>query len=161
MFGKGFTDAVPGSARGTFLVVDDIEAARAQLLGQGVNVTDVFHFENHLLRVFETNGRLPGLDPNRDSYFSFGSFSDPDGNTWLLQEVRARLPGRGFSLDVATMTTLLREAETHHGEYESSAPKHHWSEWYAAYLVARGTGRTVEDAAAEGARRIERALVPA
>jgi catechol 2,3-dioxygenase-like lactoylglutathione lyase family enzyme len=157
MFGKGFTTAVPGSAQGTFLVVDDVEAARAELVERGVDVSEVFHFEGNHLRAAGTNGRVPGPDPNRGSYFSFASFSDPDGNGWLLQEVTMRFPGRGLSLDVATLTGLLREAETHHGEYEPTAPKHHWSEWYAAFIVAREQGRTPEEAAATGALRIERA----
>ena len=108
MLGKGFTTAVPGSLQGTFLVVDDLEAARAELVRHGVDVSDVFHFENNLLRA-TTKGRTPGRDPENRSYFSFASFSDPDGNSWLLQEVTARLPGRGFSSDVATLIGLLRE----------------------------------------------------
>jgi catechol 2,3-dioxygenase-like lactoylglutathione lyase family enzyme len=155
MFGKGFTTAVPGSVQGSILVVDDVEAARAELGARGVNVSDVFHFENNLLRAVDTAGRLPGPDPNRASYFSFASFKDPDGNGWLLQEVKARFPGRGLSLDVATVTALLQEAETRHGTYEPTAPKHHWSEWYAAYIVAREQGRTSDEAAEQGARRIE------
>ena len=96
MFGKGFTTAVPGSVQGTFLVVDDIEAARAELIGHGVEVSEVFHFEG-ALRVSGTNGRVPGADPQGGSYRSWASFSDPDGNTWMLQEVNTRLPGRGLS----------------------------------------------------------------
>jgi catechol 2,3-dioxygenase-like lactoylglutathione lyase family enzyme len=157
MFGKGFTTTVPGSIQGTFLVVDDLEAARARLIGQGVDVSEVFHFEGNLLRVAGTTGRVSGPDPNGSSYFSFASFSDPDGNGWLLQEVKTRLPGRGLSVDVPTMTELLREAETRHGQYESTAPKHHWSDWYAAYIVAREQGRTPEEAASDGARHMERA----
>ena len=87
---------MPGSVQGTFLVVDDLEAARAELIGRGVDVSEVFHFEGDLL-VAGTKGRTPGRDPEGRSYFSFASFSDPDGNGWLLQEVTARLPGRGFS----------------------------------------------------------------
>jgi catechol 2,3-dioxygenase-like lactoylglutathione lyase family enzyme len=155
MIGKGFTTAVPGSVQGTFLVVDNVEAARAKLIQDGVDVSDVFHFEHNLLRVVETQGRVPGPDPNRSSYFSFASFSDPDGNGWLLQEVKTRFPGRGLSLDVATVTTLLQETEKRHGQYEPTAPKHHWSEWYAAYIVARVQGRTAEEAAEDGALRIE------
>ncbi len=158
MFGKGFTTDVPGSVQGTFLVVDDIQAARAELVRRGVDVSEPFHFDRNLLRAAGTQGRLPGLDPNGTSYFSFASFSDPDGNGWLLQEVKARLPGRGLSRDVATLTALLKETETRHGEYEPTAPKHHWSDWYAAYIVAREQGRRADEAAADGARRIERSL---
>ncbi len=156
MFGKGFTTAVPGSVQGTFLVVDNLEIARAKLVGRGVDVSEVFHFEGDCL-VVGTKGRTPGRDPEERSYLSFASFSDPDGNGWLLQEVNGRLPGRGLSLDVATVTALLQETEKRHGEYEPTAPKHHWSEWYAAYIVARVQGRTPEEAAADGALRIERA----
>ena len=158
MFGKGFTTAVPGSVQGTFLVVDDVEAARAELVGHGVDVTEVFHFDGNLLRVAGTKGRVPGPDPDGRSYFSFASFDDPDGNSWLLQQVKTRLPGRGLSsIDVPTLTELLQETEKHHGEYEPTAPKHHWSDWYAAYIVARGRGRTPEEAAKDGALHMERA----
>jgi len=155
--GKGLTTAAPGSVQGNFLVVDDVEKARAELAGYGVDVSDVFHFENNLIRAIGTKGHLPGPDPKRGSYFSFASFSDPDGNSWLLQEVKTRLPGRGLSsFDVATLTELLRETEEHHGEYEPIGPKHHWSKWYAAYIVARQQGKTPEEAAKEGALHIER-----
>jgi catechol 2,3-dioxygenase-like lactoylglutathione lyase family enzyme len=155
--GEGITTAVPGSVQGTFLVVDDIEAARAELVGHDVDVSEVFHFEGGLT-VTGTQGRLPGPDPKGQSYRSFASFSDPDGNGWLLQEIKTRLPGRGLgSLDVATLAELLRETEKHHGEYEPTAPKHHWSEWYAAYFVARQQGKTPDEAAKAGAVHLERA----
>ncbi|HEX2457754.1 MAG TPA: hypothetical protein VHI99_28920, partial [Vicinamibacterales bacterium] len=80
----------------------------------------------------------------------------PDGNSWLLQEIKTRLPGRGVStFDVATLTDLRKEAEEHHGQYEPTAPKHHWSGFYAAYIVARQDGQTAEEAAKAGVRRIE------
>ncbi len=158
LFGKGLTTAVPGSVQGTFLVVDDVDAARADLIGRGADVSEVFHFEGNLLRAVGTKGRLPGPDPKRSSYFSWASFSDPDGNSWLLQEIKARLPGRGeSSLDVTTLTGLLRETEQHHGAYEAIAPKHHWSDWYAAYMVARTQGKTPEEAARDGALHMESA----
>jgi catechol 2,3-dioxygenase-like lactoylglutathione lyase family enzyme len=157
MFGKGFTTAVPGSVQGTFLVVDDVEAARAELIGHGVNVSEVFHFDGMLLRATGMKGRVPGPDPEGRSYFSFASFNDPDGNGWLLQQVKARLPGRGFSsVDVATMTELLREAEARHGEYEPTAPKHQWPDWYAAYIVARERGKTADEAANQAGLQTER-----
>jgi hypothetical protein len=103
-----------------------------------------------------SDGRASGPDPNHRSYFSFATFNDPDGNTWLFQEVTARLPGRGLgNLDVAGLAQLLRETEQHHGEYEPTAPKHQWSEWYAAYMVARQNGKTPEEAAKEGKLHIE------
>ena len=161
MFGKGFTTAVPGSLQGTFLVVDDLDAARAALNQRGVDVTEPFHFKDKKL-VTGTTGRVAGRDPENGSYFSFASFSDPDGNGWLLQEVTTRFPGRGFSVDVPTLIGFLQEAETRHGEYERASPAHHWSEWYAEYVVARHRGRTPDEAAADGARRIEssRATAP-
>jgi catechol 2,3-dioxygenase-like lactoylglutathione lyase family enzyme len=155
MIGKGFTSAVPGSVQGTILVVDNLETTRAELAGHGVKVSDVFHFEGDRL-VVGTKGRAPGRDPQGRSYLSFASFNDPDGNGWLLQEVTGRLPGRGLSLDVPTMRALLQETENRHGEYEATGPKHHWSEWYAAYMVARERGKTPDDAAKEAARDVDR-----
>jgi catechol 2,3-dioxygenase-like lactoylglutathione lyase family enzyme len=148
-FGKGLTTAVPGSAQGLYLVVSDVEAARVELIGHGADVSEVFHYAG--IR----GPRLPGPDPERGSYRSWASFSDPDGNGWLLQEIKTRLPGRGLSHDVATLTELLREAEKRHGEYEPTAPKHHWSGWYAAYIAAREQGRTPEEAAKDGALHME------
>src|SRR5262245_39341078 len=141
------TTAAPGSAQGMFLVVSDIEAARRELVAHGVDVSEVFHFDgDHRV--------VPGLDPQARSYFSYASFNDPDGNGWVLQEIKTRLPGRGLSLDVTTLTELLREAETQHGEHGSAAPKHHWSEWYAGYIVARERGSTADDAAKNATLRI-------
>jgi catechol 2,3-dioxygenase-like lactoylglutathione lyase family enzyme len=154
-FGKGLTRATPGSVQGLLLMVDDVDAARAELTSHGVDVSEVFHFEGGL-HFTGTQGRVPGPDPQRRSYFTFASFDDPDGNGWVLQEIKARLPGRGLSsLDVATLVPLLREAEDRHGDYQATAPKHHWSDWYAAYLVARERGRTADEAAEDAARHME------
>jgi catechol 2,3-dioxygenase-like lactoylglutathione lyase family enzyme len=160
MFGKGFTTAAPGSVQGTFLVVDNLDSTRAELAGHGVDVSEVFHFEGDRL-VVDARGRTPGRDPQGRSYLSFAAFSDPDGNGWLLQEVNGRLPGRGLSLDLATMTALLQETEKRHGEYEPTAPKHHWSQWYGAYMVARERGKTPDEAAREARRQIEGAVAHA
>ena len=147
MIGKGFTAAAPGSVQGTFLVVDDLDGARAQLIERGVDVSEVFHFQGDLLNA-RSHGHTAGRDPKGRSYFSFASFNDPDGNGWLLQEVTTRFPGRGFSsVDVATMKDLLREAEARHGEYEPTAPKHQWPDFYAEYIVARERGNTPDEAA--------------
>ncbi len=154
IFGKGITTAAPGSVQGTFLVVSNIEAARAELVLQGVDVTEVFHFQGGL-HVVGTYGRLSGADPEGNSYRSWASFNDPDGNSWMLQEIKTRLPGRGMSLDVAGLTALLQEAEKRHGEYAPTAPKHHWSNWYAAYIVAREQGKTPDEASRESARHTE------
>jgi catechol 2,3-dioxygenase-like lactoylglutathione lyase family enzyme len=163
IFGKNVTTATPGSAQGLYLAVSDVESARKELLGRDVEVSEVFHGSNvhtgsdepYLFGRF----RSSGPDPTHTSYYSFASFHDPDGNGWLLQEITARLPGRGVSnFDVSTMTALLRETEEHHGKYEPTAPKHHWSGWYAAYMVARQNGKTPEEAANDGKLNVERAL---
>ncbi len=140
-FGKGITTAAPGSVQGLLLVVDDIEVARAELTERGADVSEPFHYEG--IR----GPQLPGPDPERGSYRSYAAFSDPDGNGWVLQEIHDRLPGRGLSLDVPSLTGLLREAEARHGEFERTAPKHHWSDWYASYIVARVQGATSAEAA--------------
>jgi catechol 2,3-dioxygenase-like lactoylglutathione lyase family enzyme len=94
MLGPSLTTAAPGSAHGLYLVVDDVEAARAELAGRGVPVSEVFHQAGGGLPLANGEGRAPGLAPERASYFSFASFSDPDGNVWFLQEVTTRFPGR-------------------------------------------------------------------
>jgi catechol 2,3-dioxygenase-like lactoylglutathione lyase family enzyme len=94
IFGKGVTNAEPGSAGGLYLVVDDIEAARAELISNGAQVSEVFHDSGGAFHHAGTTARVPGPDPERRSYASFASFSDPDGNAWMLQEVTTRLPGR-------------------------------------------------------------------
>jgi catechol 2,3-dioxygenase-like lactoylglutathione lyase family enzyme len=150
-FGKGITTAVPGSVKNLYLVVSDIEAARAELLGRGADVSEAFHFDTF------GGPPVPGPDPKGMSYGTFATFSDPDGNSFLLQEIRTRLPGRGLSnLDVETLMPLLRETEERHGGYEATAPKHHWSEWYAAYIVARERGKTPDEAATQAALHTER-----
>ena len=148
IFGTGITPVAPGSVQGLMLVVSDVARARAELVAHGVDVTEVFHFDG-FLRVDGT-GHVPGPDPEGRSYSSHASFRDPDGNGWLMQEIKTRLPGRGVSnLDVASLTEFLREAETRHGDYVATAPKHHWSDWYAAYVVARENGRTQEEAVSD------------
>ena len=156
-FGTKITTAAPGSAQGLYLIVSDVEAARKELVARGVEVSEVFHTLKPGAQFRpECESRVRGPDPSHRSYFSFATFSDPDGNTWLFQEITTRLPGRGLSsLDVSTLTELLRETEQHHGEYEPTAPKHHWSGWYAAYIVARQDGKTPEEAAKLGKLHIE------
>jgi catechol 2,3-dioxygenase-like lactoylglutathione lyase family enzyme len=140
-FGIGVTSAAPGSAQGLYLVVSDIEAARAELIHRGVQVSELFHRDPDA-------DRLSGPDPQRRSYASFASFSDPDGNGWLLQEVTLRLPGRidGDNIAFASSTELaaaLRRAETAHGEHEKRIghPDADWPSWYAEYLVREQTGK--------------------
>jgi catechol 2,3-dioxygenase-like lactoylglutathione lyase family enzyme len=152
-FGTGLTPAAPGSIRNLYLVVSDLDAARSELTARGVDVAGPFHFEA------PGGPPVPGRDPKGQSYRTLATFSDPDGNSWLLQEVTERLPGRGLSnLDVPNLTQLLREAEQHHGAYEAAAPKHHWSDWYAAYIVAREQGQTPDDAVKAGSRHMEDVL---
>ena len=140
-FGIGVTSAVPGSAQGLYLVVSDIEAARAELIHRGVQVSELFHRDPGA-------DRLSGPDAQRRSYASFASFSDPDGNGWLLQEVTIRLPGRidGDNITFASSTELaaaLRRAEAAHGEHEKRIghPDADWPSWYAEYLVREQTGK--------------------
>ena len=142
-FGKGVTTAAPGSARGLYLVVSDIEAARAELVDRGVDVSEVFH------RAAPGQPPLSGPDPERRSYSSFASFSDPDGNGWLLQEITARLPGR-VDADTTTFTSstelaaALRRAAVAHGEHEKRTGGKHdenWPDWYAEYVVREQGGK--------------------
>jgi catechol 2,3-dioxygenase-like lactoylglutathione lyase family enzyme len=149
-FGKGITTAAPGSVRNTYLVVSDLAAARAELVARGADVSEVFHYGGF------GGPRVSGPNPEGRSYANLATFSDPDGNSWLLQEIKTRLPGRGLSnLDVATLTELLKDAEKGHGQYEPTAPKHHWSGWYAAYVIARQQGASSEDAAKKAAIHLE------
>ena len=140
---------MPGSVKNLYLVVSDIEAARGELIGRGADVSEAFHF------TALGGSRASGPEPSGRSYGTFATFSDPDGNSWLLQEIKTRIPGRGLSMDVATLTELLQEAEEHHGRYEPTAPKHQWSGWYAAYLVARERGKAPEAAAKDAALHME------
>jgi catechol 2,3-dioxygenase-like lactoylglutathione lyase family enzyme len=94
IFGKNVTSAAPGAIQDLMLIVDDIEAARAHLIAHGVDVSGVFHDEGGLFHHAGTTGRVPGPDPQGRSYCTWASFSDPDGNGWLLQEIKTRLPGR-------------------------------------------------------------------
>ncbi len=141
-FGKGVTSAAPGSAQGLFLVVSDIEAARAELINRGVDVSDIFHVAG------PGHPPIPGRDPQGRSYFSYAAFKDPDGNSWLLQEVTTRFPGRvdgdgAAFTSPADLATALRRAEAAHGEYEKRTGERdaNWPEWYAEYLVAEQTGK--------------------
>jgi catechol 2,3-dioxygenase-like lactoylglutathione lyase family enzyme len=142
--GKGITSATPGSLQHVYLIVSDIEKARADLVGRGVDVSEVFHFDGLL------GPRVSGPDPKRGTYASFVSFKDPDGNTWLLQEITTRLPGREWkstqATGVATLAKLLHETEEHHGQYEATHGKHNWWDWYAPYLSARQDGSSSDEA---------------
>jgi catechol 2,3-dioxygenase-like lactoylglutathione lyase family enzyme len=151
IFGTNVTAAAPGSVRGLYLIVSDIEAARQQLLGRGVKVSELFHGggdvhagpdEPHLFG----SVRISGLDPGRRSYLSLASFSDPDGNGWMLQEITARLPGRveadtSFT-SAAELAATLGRAAAAHGEHEkrTGGPDANWPDWYAEYIVREQAG---------------------
>jgi catechol 2,3-dioxygenase-like lactoylglutathione lyase family enzyme len=154
LFGKNVTDALPGSAQGLYLVVSDIEAARNELVNRGVEISAMFHGANGVYAGSDEpyllgRVRISGPDQERNSYRSFASFSDPDGNGWLIQEVTQRRPGR-VDTDVATFTTstelasALRRAAAAHGEHEKrNGGKHdeNWPDWYAKYLMHEQTGK--------------------
>jgi catechol 2,3-dioxygenase-like lactoylglutathione lyase family enzyme len=149
-FGSNITSAAPGSARGLYLIVSDIEAARADLAAHGAKVSGVFHAgkPGAQFQPEAAPGRVSGPAPNHASYSSFVTFSDPDGNGWLLQEITARLPGRIDNPDTAfssatDLASALRRAEAAHGEHEKRTGERdaNWSDWYAAYIVAEQAGK--------------------
>jgi catechol 2,3-dioxygenase-like lactoylglutathione lyase family enzyme len=152
IFGKNVTAAAPGSARGLYLIVSDIEAARAELLRRGAKVSEVFHAGEEHTGTDEPylfgRVRVSGRDPENRTYRTYASFSDPDGNGWLLQEVIERLPGR-VDTNGATFTSpadlaaALRRAAAAHGEHETRTGQHDegWPDWYAEYMVAQQTGK--------------------
>jgi len=164
IFGKGITSAKPGSAHGLVLAVDNIDAARDDLIARGIDVSEVFHYAAGPFNNAVENPRVGGRDPENRSYFSFASFEDPDGNVWLVQEITTRLPGREWkskrikAMDVATLAELLHETEEHHGNYEKTHAKHHWWDWYAPYLRARQNGSSPEEASAAADRYMEEAV---
>ncbi|MGH9969157.1 MAG: VOC family protein [Pyrinomonadaceae bacterium] len=139
-FGKGLTTAAPGSAQRTYLIISDIEAARETLIKAGVDVGEIFHFG--------ATGPAPGLDPKRSSYGSLAVFSDPDGNSWLLQEITTRLPGRvdtGVTsfCSVTDLVSALIRAASAHGEHEKrigGQRDENWPDWYATYMAAEQAG---------------------
>lgn len=142
-FGTGLTPAAPGSAQGLYLIVSDIEAARAELVARGANPGEVFH------RAGPGQPPLGGRDPEGRSYSSFTSFKDPDGNGWLLQEITARLPGRVDAGDTTftsstELAAALRRAAAAHGEHEKRTGgqrDENWPDWYAEYMVAEQAGK--------------------
>lgn len=143
-FGTNLTSAAPGSAQ-MLLVVSDIQTAHDELLGRGVKVSEVFHYAG--FNRLDPNARLSGPAPNRSSYGSWVSFSDPDGNLWLLQEITTRLPGRIDSnattfASAGDLAGAMRRASVAHGEHEKLTGQHdvNWPEWYAAYMVAEQAG---------------------
>jgi catechol 2,3-dioxygenase-like lactoylglutathione lyase family enzyme len=152
IFGKNVTSAAPGSAKGLYLIVSDIEAARKELFGRGIQVSEVFHGDSVYAGSDEPylfgRHRVSGPDAGHGSYRSFASFNDPDGNGWLFQEITTRLPGRIDSkttsfASVNDLASALRRAEAAHGEHEKRVGKGrdaNWPEWYAAYMAAEQAG---------------------
>ena len=149
MFGKGVTSPKPGAVKSLTLAVEHIEAARDDLLSRGLKVSEVFHFAGGTFNDGIENAILSGRDSEGRSYFSFPSSEDPDGNGYLLQEIKTRLRGREWksTTDVAALAELLRETEQHHGKYEKTHGKHNWWDWYAPHLSARQNGSSPEEAA--------------
>jgi len=145
IFGNGLP-----SGKNLVLAVDDIDAARAELVARGVDVSEVFHYAGGPFNNTVEPARVSGRDPEGRSYFSFVSFDDPDGNNWLVQEITTRLPGREWkrATDTATLAELLHETSEHHDHYEKTHAKHDWYNWYAPYLSARQNGSSSEEAAA-------------
>ena len=148
-FGTNMTSAAPGSAHGLYLIVSDIDAARADLEDHGAKPSEVFHPEipGAQFQPDGAPGRVSGPAPDHASYSSFATFSDPDGNGWLLQEITTRLPGRIDAADTAFASTpdlasALRRAAAAHGEHEKRTGGHddNWPDWYAAYIVAEQAG---------------------
>ena len=153
IFGRNVTPAAPGSTRGLYLVVSDIEAARKELLNRGVEVSEVFHGGNNVYAGTDEpylfgRIRVSGPDPERRSYRSFASFRDPDGNGWLFQELTTRLPGRIESsattfASTSDLVSALRRAAAAHGKHEERTGgqrDENWPDWYAAYMVAEQSG---------------------
>jgi catechol 2,3-dioxygenase-like lactoylglutathione lyase family enzyme len=148
-FGTNMTSAAPGSAQGLYLIVSGIEATRDALAARGVEVSEVFHpgTPGAQFQPDGTDGRVRGPAPDHASYSSFATFSDPDGNGWLLQEVTTRLPGRIDTAETAFASTAdlasaLRRAEAAHGEHEKRTGQRdeNWPDWYAAYMAAEQAG---------------------
>lgn len=159
IFGKGLTPLKPGSADNLVLTVRDIDAAREDLIARGVDVSEVFHYAGGPFN----SARVGGRDPEGRSYFTFASFEDPDGNTWLLQEIKMRAPGREWksaarTTDTTALAELLRETGEHHDHFEKTHAKHHWADWYAAYLGARQNGSSPDEATATADRYMEEVL---
>jgi catechol 2,3-dioxygenase-like lactoylglutathione lyase family enzyme len=143
-FGLNWTTATPGAGavKNLYLIVDDIVAARDELISHGAEVSEIWHREPGDLRA-------SGPDPERTSYNSFATFSDPDGNSWLLQELTARLPGRVHLLDAPKLAERLLETSLQHDRFDKAAPPHHWWDWYAAYMDAREHGASQAEANAQ------------
>jgi catechol 2,3-dioxygenase-like lactoylglutathione lyase family enzyme len=148
MFGAGITAAEPGSAEGLQLVTEDIDAARADLAGHGAPVSEVFHDSTGVFHHAGTADRVPGPAPEHESYGSWVSFPDPDGNQWFVQEVTKRRPGRAISAlaaydSVDALADALRRAEAAHGQYEQRLghADPDWPAWYAQYMAHESDGQ--------------------
>ena len=168
IFGKGVTSGASGAGSSLVLAVENIDVARDDLIARGVEVSEVFHFAGGPMNNTGESPRVSGRDPEGRSYFSFASFEDPDGNSWLVQEITARLPGREWqstqprSMETATLAKLLLETGEHHHHYEITHAAHNWWDWYAPYLGARQNGSSPEEASVAANRYMDEILhVPA
>jgi len=153
IFGKNVTAAAPGSARGLYLIVSDVDAARNELIRRGIKVSDVFHAADGVYAGADEpflfgRHRVNGPDPERRTYRSYASFSDPDGNGWLFQEITSRLPGRVDADTTFTssseLASALRRAAAAHGEHEKRTGGQYdvnWPDWYAEYMVREQAGK--------------------
>ena len=161
IFGTGITSAAPGCAEGLQLVVTDLDAARDELIRGGADVSEVFHDAGGVFHHAGTEARVAGPAPGHKTYGSFVSFGDPDGNTWFVQEVTTRLPGRvdaaatsfGSASDLAA---AMRRASAAHGEHEKriGAADPNWPDWYADYMVAEQAGTQLSQVDVQEARSV-------
>ena len=148
IFGTAVTSAAPGSAQFLHLVVSDIEAARDELVANGVDPSEIYHDATGGYNRFDPAVRASGPDPQRRTYASFVLFSDPDGNSWVLQEITTRFPGRIDAAETtfastADLADAMRRASVAHGEHEQrhgGERDENWPAWYAAYMVAEQSG---------------------
>ncbi len=155
IFGKGITSAAPGSAQGLYLIVSDIDAARKDLLGRNVEVSEVFHADSGVFAGTDEyymfgRHRVSGPDPAHSSYRSFASFHDPDGNGWLFQEITTRLPGRIDSAETTfasanDLANAMRRASVAHGQHEARIGQadNNWPDWYAQYMISEQSGKAL------------------
>ncbi len=153
-FGSKMTTAAPGSAQATYLIVSDIQAARDELAARGANVSEVFHpgEPGAQFQPDGDSGRASGPADDHATYSSFATFTDPDGNSWLLQEITTRLPGRIDAAETtfastADLASAMRRASAAHGEHEKRTGQEdaNWPDWYADYMVKEQAGEELPE----------------
>jgi hypothetical protein len=161
IFGTGVTSATPGSIQDLLLAVSDTEGARAEFVERGAQVSEVYHDAGGVIYHTDTEARVPGPDPQHRTSTSFASFNEPDGDRWVLQELSARLPRLewvGPPADVPAVAEVLRDIEEHHCYDKPTAQKHHWWDWYAAYIVACQQGRSPDEGYHDASAALEATL---